>query len=118
MALLDIIRERYSCRSYIDKPIEREKLDQIFEAARLAPSAKNMQDWRFVAVSEKSKKMQVAESTNHPEIFGKAGVMIVACSNTDYVMRCGQSAGAILFTVMVKLKRISREAKKIGKNFQ
>ena len=112
MALLDIIRERYSCRSYIDKPIEREKLDQIFEAARLAPSAKNMQDWRFVAVSEKSKKMQVAESTNHPEIFGKAGVMIVACSNTDYVMRCGQSAGAI--DVAIALEHICLQATELG----
>ena len=43
MNLLDIIRKRYSCRSYREKEIEQEKLDRIFEAARLAPSAKNLQ---------------------------------------------------------------------------
>ncbi|UCF00523.1 MAG: nitroreductase family protein, partial [Planctomycetota bacterium] len=50
MTVIEAIRSRYSCRAYQDRPIEQEKLDQIFEAARLAPSAKNLQDWRFVVV--------------------------------------------------------------------
>ena len=53
MEVLEAIRKRYSCRAYRDKPIEQEKLAQIFEAARLAPSAKNLQDWRFVVVTDK-----------------------------------------------------------------
>jgi nitroreductase len=112
MTVLEAIRKRYSCRAYIDKPIEQEKLDQIFEAARLAPSAKNLQDWRFVVVSEKGKKRQVAESTSQPEVFGKAGVMIAACSNTDYVMRCGQAAGAI--DVAIALEHICLQAAELG----
>jgi len=69
MTLLEVIRKRYSCRSYQERPIEKEKLDSLFEAARLAPSAKNMQDWRFVVVTEKETKHQVAETTNRPEVF-------------------------------------------------
>jgi nitroreductase len=110
--VIEAIRNRYSCRAYLDKPVEKEKLDQIFEAARLAPSAKNLQDWRFVVVSDKDKKMQVAESTNHPEVFGKAGVMIVACSNSDYVMRCGQPVAPI--DVAIALEHISLQAAELG----
>ncbi|MFA5240150.1 MAG: nitroreductase family protein [Phycisphaerae bacterium] len=112
MAVLEVIRRRYSCRAYIDKPIEQEKLDLIFEATRLAPSAKNMQDWRFVVVRDKDKKQQVANSTNHPEVFGKAGVMIAACSNSDYIMKCGQPAGPI--DVAIALEHICLQATELG----
>ena len=54
MTVIESIRKRYSCRAYQDKAIEQAKLDEIFEAARLAPSAKNFQDWRFVVVTEKA----------------------------------------------------------------
>jgi nitroreductase len=47
MTVLEAIRKRYSCRGYQDRAVEQQKLDQILEAARLAPSAKNLQDWRF-----------------------------------------------------------------------
>ncbi len=112
MTVIETIRKRYSCRAYLDKPIEQEKLNQIFEAARLAPSAKNLQDWRFVVVSDKEKKMQVAESTNHSEVFEKAGVMIVACSNSDYVMRCGQAVAPI--DVAIAMEHICLQATELG----
>jgi nitroreductase len=112
MTILEAIRKRYSCRAYIDKPIEQEKLAQIFEAARLAPSAKNLQDWRFVVVGDKEKKMQVAESTNHPEVFGKAGVMIAACSNSSDIMRCGQAVAPI--DVAIAMEHICLQATELG----
>ena len=56
MALLDIIRKRKSVRSFIDKPVEREKISLCLEAARLAPSACNAQPWRFVIVDDKELK--------------------------------------------------------------
>jgi nitroreductase len=100
MTVVEAILKRYSCRSYADRAVEDEKLAQVFEAARLAPSAKNLQDWRFVAV------------TNRPEVFGKAGVMIVACSNSDYVMTCGQAVGPI--DVSIALEHISLQATELG----
>ena len=112
MALLDIIRKRYSCRAYQDKPIEQEKLAQLFEAARLAPSAKNLQDWRFVVVADKQIKRQVAETTNRPQIFEKAGAIIAACSNSDDVMRCGQAVGPI--DVSIALEHICLQATELG----
>lgn len=112
MDVLEAIRKRYSCRSYQDRPIEQEKLDSIFEAARLAPSAKNLQDWRFVAVTEKGTRQKVAACTNRPEVFNKAGVIIAACSVSDEVMRCGQAVAPI--DVSIALEHIALQATELG----
>ncbi len=112
MTVLEAIRKRYSCRAYQEKPIEQEKLDSLFEAARLAPSAKNTQDWRFVVVTDKATKHQVAETTNRPEVFEKAGVIIAACSNSDYVMTCGQAIGPI--DIAIALEHIALQAAELG----
>jgi nitroreductase len=112
MTVIEAIRKRYSCRAYQDKVVEQEKLDKIFEAARLAPSAKNLQDWRFVAVREAETRRKVAAYTNRPEVFQEAGVIIAACSNSDYVMRCGQATGPI--DVAIALEHISLQATELG----
>ena len=112
MAVLDVIRKRYSCRSYQDKSIEQDKLDCILEAARLAPSARNTQDWRFVVVIDKAIKSRVAATTNRPEVFEKAGVIIAACSNSDEIMRCGQAIGPI--DVSIALEHISLQTADLG----
>ena len=112
MELLEIIRKRYSCRAYQDRAVEPAKLDKLFESARLAPSAKNMQDWRFIAVTDKKIKAQLAATTNKPEVFEKAGLIITACSNSDYVMKCGQSIAPI--DVAIALEHICLQATELG----
>jgi nitroreductase len=112
MTVLEAIRKRYSCRIYLDKPIEPEKLEQIFEAARLAPSAKNLQDWRFVVVTDKEKKRKLSEAANNQKFIENAGVIIVACSNSKEVMRCGQSIGPI--DVAIALEHIALQATELG----
>ncbi len=112
MTVTEAIRERYSCRAYRQKSIEPEKLTAVLEAARLAPSARNLQDWRFVVVTEGRTKRRVAETTNKPEVFSEAGAIIAACSNSDYVMRCGQAIGPI--DVSIALEHICLQATELG----
>jgi nitroreductase len=112
MTVLEAIRKRYSCRAYQDRRIEREKLDVVFEAARLAPSARNTQDWRFIVVTDEETKRQIAATTNRPAVFEKAGAIIVACSNSDYVMRCGQAIAPI--DVTIALEHICLQATELG----
>ncbi|MGB2804863.1 MAG: nitroreductase family protein, partial [Candidatus Zixiibacteriota bacterium] len=52
MNVLDAIKTRRSIRSFQDRPIEEEKLLRVLEAGRLAPSAKNTQEWRYVVVKD------------------------------------------------------------------
>jgi nitroreductase len=112
MTVFEVIKKRYSCRAYIDKPVEQEKLDQILEAARQAPSAKNLQDWRLVIVTDKKTKQQVADCTNHSQAFGQAGAMIAACSVCNETMRCGQPIAPI--DVAIALEHIALMATELG----
>ncbi len=50
--MLELIISRQSDRKYSDKPVEKEKLDRIIEAGRMAPSACNAQPWKFIVVTE------------------------------------------------------------------
>ena len=95
MDVYEAIKRRYSCRNYQDRPIEQKKLDRVLEAARLAPSAKNLQDWRFVVVTEESTKQKIAKAAREQMFIAKAGAIIVACSNSDYIMSCGQPIAGI-----------------------
>ena len=60
----EIVLKRYSCRSYdTDKPLEREIIEEIVEAGRLAPSACNSQPWKLIVVDEPELIKDVAKTT-------------------------------------------------------
>jgi len=112
MTVIEAIQKRYSCRAYLEKPVEKEKLEKIFEAARQAPSAKNLQDWRFVATIDKDTKQRVADCTNHKDAFGKAGAIIAACSACKEIMKCGQQIAPI--DVAIALEHMALAATELG----
>ncbi len=58
-----LVKTRQSVRKYQDTPVEDEKIEQLVEAVRLAPSASNSQPWKMIVVNEPGLKMQVAEAT-------------------------------------------------------
>jgi len=112
MNVMDAIQARYSCRAYVDKPIEKAKLDRVLEAARLAPSAKNLQDWRFVVVTDPDLRQQLGKAANNQMFIAGAGAIIAACSVNDHVMRCGQAIGPI--DVAIALEHMCLAAAELG----
>ncbi len=96
MALLPSVLNRYSVRDYRENAVEPEKLTRVLEAARLAPSARNMQDWRFVVVRDAATRQRLMAAANNQPFVGQAPVVIACCATqSDYVMRCGQPSGPI-----------------------
>ena len=78
----ELATERQSVRKYIDRPVEREKVNQIIEACRIAPSASNSQPWKIIVVDEPELKNKIADATfNKAVSFNKfapeAGAMVV-----------------------------------------
>jgi nitroreductase len=61
--MLSLMKNRQSERKYIDRPVEREKIERITEAGRLSPSACNGQPWHFVVVDEPALRDEVAAAT-------------------------------------------------------
>ncbi len=92
MNIFDTIANRYSVRSYLDKKVEPEKLRSIFSAVRLAPSARNAQEWRFVVVTDPELREQVAKAGGQP-FLKECPVIVAACAETDRrAMKCGELA--------------------------
>jgi nitroreductase len=80
--MLELITSRQSDRKYNERPVEKEKLERILEAGRLAPSACNAQPWRFIVVNEPKLLAQIAEAASAKLIgmnifVGQAPVLII-----------------------------------------
>jgi nitroreductase len=90
MNLDSIIKNRYSCRSYDpDRPVSKEDLLALTEAARLAPSACNSQTWRFIAVTDREMIKRLCTQARGPVLkntfMNDAPLVIVGCSQLDIV---------------------------------
>lgn len=73
----EVIRNRRSIRKYQDKSVEKEKLQKILEAARLAPSAMNRQPYKLIVVSKKDILSKMNSACNQD---WKAPIMIAMVS--------------------------------------
>ena len=91
MDVMEAIVKRRSIRSFLPKPIEPEKLEQVLEAGRQAPSASNQQPWRIVVVTDPVIRQRLAHAARDQKFVGEAPVVLVGCAiKTDRVMTCGQ----------------------------
>jgi len=72
---LTIIRKRRSIRKFTDQPVEREKIQQLLEAAMAAPSAMNAQPWEFVVITEK----EVMDKFRRALMFAKMNAPAAIC---------------------------------------
>lgn len=59
-----LIQQRYSCRTYQAKPVEKEKIEQCLETARLAPSGCNSQAWHYHVVTRPDVKTALADAVH------------------------------------------------------
>jgi len=112
MEVIEAINNRYSCRDYTGEPVEKEKLRQVLEAVRLAPSAMNKQSWRFVIITDTATKEKLAEVANNQKFLAKAGAIVVACSVSKDSMRCGQRIAPI--DVAIALDHLTLRATELG----
>ena len=76
MEFTDVVKGRYSCKKYSDRPLEKEKLDAILEAGRVAPTAKNLQEQKVYVVQSAQMLAKIDEVT--PCRYGAPTVLIVA----------------------------------------
>ncbi len=63
MEVLECIKKRRSIRNYLEKPVVWDDIAHILEAGRYAPSAGNIQNWKFIVVLDKEKRSTIAEAT-------------------------------------------------------
>lgn len=84
MKFLELAKNRCTTRAFIEQPIEKDKLDYIMEAGRVAPTACNKQPQRIIVVrnAENIRKVQKAYKT-----FGSQCVLIICRDTRDSLIR-------------------------------
>lgn len=79
MSFIELAKKRYSCRSYQDIKVEKEKLDIILEAAQIAPTGANKQPQRLIVVQESEGLQKINKCAN----TYNAPLAIIVCCNKE-----------------------------------
>jgi nitroreductase len=123
MPVNKLIAQRRSIRRYLDKPVEREKILECLEAARLAPSADNVQPWRFLVIDDPELKELVSKEIfsgiySVSKFAAKAPVLIVILARLDIIAnRIGkqiQGVSFYLIDVGIAGEHIVLQAEELG----
>ena len=80
---MNAIFTRTSVRSFEDRAVETEKLEQIMKAACAAPTAKNQQAWEFYVVTNKEILQKLGKVTPYARPAANAPAAVVVCYNKD-----------------------------------
>jgi nitroreductase len=114
MEISDAIKERRSIRKYSPKPVEEEKLKKVLEAARLAPSGNNTQNFRFIAVRDSKKRAGLMEAAYGQPAVGEAPVVLVACGLDTSVMTCGHRGDTVDLSIAMSFAMLEAVEQGLG----
>jgi nitroreductase len=81
----DAVENRRSIRKFESRAVSREDLDQIIEAARLAPSETNRQPWRFVLLTSQEEKDKIAGAVLQPFVLAAPAVFVCCLDRQAYL---------------------------------
>lgn len=81
MDFLNLIENRYSCRNFLEKKVEKEKVNKILQCGRIAPTACNMQPQRIFVLDEK----EILEKLSSVANIYNAPLALVVCGDKNNV---------------------------------
>lgn len=93
MSFMDLCKERHSVRRYDTRPVEEEKLDQILEAGRLAPTACNYQPQRIFVIKSEEARAKLAAITRMT--YGAPVVLMICYDKNESWKNTPQTFGEV-----------------------
>lgn len=92
MDFLDLVESRYSVRAYSGKKVEKEKLEKVLRAARLAPTAVNYQPFKLIVINTEERGDEL-KRIYQAEWFTQAPLVICICTigSEAWVRRDGKN---------------------------
>jgi nitroreductase len=99
MEVLECIKTRRAVRKYLDKPVPWDPVSNIIEAGRYAPSAGNLQNWKFIVVLDEDKRKALAEAALKQFWMQTAPVHIVIIAEPYKAERYYGKRGERLYSV-------------------
>ncbi|MBN1845178.1 MAG: nitroreductase family protein [Sedimentisphaerales bacterium] len=111
MKVIDAIRHRRSVRQYDGRPLEPEVYERLKAALRYAPSACNLQPWRFILVEDPARRQLVAQACRGQIWMAQAPLIVVACGFPDQAyQKMGGYASSIDIDLAIALDHLSLAA--------
>lgn len=83
----DIVLSRRSIRKFQERPVSKEDLELILEAARLAPSGTNRQPWRFVLLIDQAEREKIAGAVVQPFVTAAPAVFVCCIDKNAFIQR-------------------------------
>jgi nitroreductase len=99
MELFEAINQRRSVRRFKSEQISESDLVRILEAAVSAPSAGNLQPWRFIIVRDAQRKIALAEAALGQSMVSQAPIVVVVCADQRRSGRYYGERGVNLFCI-------------------
>jgi nitroreductase len=99
MEVFDAIRTRRSIRKFKDKQVPWDNIVTIMQAGKYAPSAGNMQNWKFIVVKNDAKRKAIANACMQQEWMEIAPIYIVVVAEPEKMERYYGTRGARLYTI-------------------
>ncbi|MCK5595329.1 nitroreductase family protein [bacterium] len=115
MDIYKAISLRKSVRAFQAKDVPKEIVARLLEAARIAPSASNRQEWRFVVVRNAATRKRLSEVACGQTFIAEAPVVMACCAETDdHVMACGQLSYPIDLAIAIDHITLCAAAEGLG----
>jgi nitroreductase len=93
MDCIEALKTRRSTRAYTGEAVARETIEDIVDCGRLAATARNVQPWEFIVVTERAMLRDVAAATDYGGFIAQAAACIaVFCHETKYYLEDGCNA--------------------------
>lgn len=81
-AALDNIFERKSVRAYLDKGVEKDKIELMLRAGMAAPSGRDIRPWEFIVINDRAKLDSMASALPYAKMLSQARNAIVVCGDS------------------------------------
>lgn len=113
--ILPLIENRFSINEFLPKPISKRIIQNIIVAGQLAPSAKNRQAWRFIAVTDKPVLKKISKACFEASAVKSAPLIIVLCTtNINYKMPNGELSYPIDIGVALSFMMLQAQYNNLG----
>jgi nitroreductase len=83
MEFKDIVMQRYATKKFDGKKIPQEKIDELLEMIRYAPSSSNIQPWKIMIISDKETKEKLFSYSNNQMQITTCSHLLVFCADTE-----------------------------------
>lgn len=91
---LETIKDIRSVRNYLKDPIPENVLKDLVDCARMAPTARNIQPWEFIVITDQNILTKISKMIPQGEFIkdAAAGIMVFCHKNTEYFLEDGSAA--------------------------